>query len=164
MGLTYQDEEIPFPLLRRREVRRRDRMRAAPSGALTGVLAGIAALGIVHALAPEALARPVRDAAGQWGVSASLSLVVAYGTAGALGALVGAAFASVTRYLRRWLPLAVWAIVFFVSLTLLILAISRSFGWALPNVVTVAALAASAAYAVVVSLALPLRKPRTAVP
>jgi hypothetical protein len=175
MSGLYEEEEIPLPLVRRirpsaqedaREedsshLERRsatDRMRPGPSGGIAGLLAGTAALGVVHAMTPGALLGPVAAAAAQWGVAPEVSFAVAYGTAGAIGALVGASFASVTRYLRRWVPLVIWSLVFFVSLTLLLLALSRTYGRGVSEALTPAILAASAAYAFVVSFALPLRK------
>jgi hypothetical protein len=71
---------------------------------------------------------------------------------------VGGCFASVTRYLRRWFPLVVWALVFFVSLTMLVLAVSAAYGHGLGVSMAPAILLASAAYAVIVSFQLPLRR------
>lgn len=179
MSGLYENEEIPLPLVRRIERadagsqdedllatdlpdvlrhEHQDRMRPGPSGGVMGLFAGAAGLGVVHAMAPAALLGPVHAAASQWGVSPELSFGVAYATAGAIGALVGACFASVTRYLRRWLPLVVWALVFFVSLTLLLLALSRTYGHGVGVAYAPAILAASAAYAFLVSFSLPLRK------
>ncbi len=174
MSGLYEHEEIPLPLVRRIEPGDRrshaaelssaepfdlqDRMRPAPAGGVAGILAGAAALGVVHAMAPVALVGPVRAAAAHWGVSVGLSFGVAYATSAAIGALVGACFASVTRYLRRWLPLVVWALVFFVSLALLLLALSRTYGGGAGVAYAPAILAASAAYGFLVSLSLPLRK------
>jgi hypothetical protein len=168
MRPLYEEEEIPLALSRRRvgredpvttdeaEAPRRarlaDRMGEGTSGGLAGLFAGPAALGVVHGLTPLTLNEPILRASGLWGVEPIVSLVIAYVTAAAVGALVGACFASVTRYLRRWLPLVVWSLVFFVSLTLLVLALARK-----PTLAP-AVLAASAAYAVVVSFALPIRK------
>lgn len=175
----YDHEEIPLPLVRRIEpradersqeaddsatedladlVEHRDRMRPGPAGAVAGLFAGAAALGVVHALAPLALMAPVRAAAGEWGVSPEVSFAVAYVTASAIGAIVGACFASVTRYLRRWIPLVVWALVFFVSLTLLLLALSSAYGRGDGVPFAPAILLASAAYGLVVSFSLPLRR------
>lgn len=176
MSSLYDNEEIPLPLVRRIEhadagshdedvlatdipdVLGQDRMRPGPSGGIMGLFAGAAALGVVHAMAPAALLGPVHAAAAGWGVSPEISFGVAYATAAAIGALVGACFASVTRYLRRWLPLAIWALVFFVSLTLLLLALSRTYGHGIGVAYAPAILAASAAYAFLVSFSLPLRK------
>lgn len=162
-----QDEEIPLALVGRRRHREEavtddeadeqpfapsDRMGAGTSGGVAGLFAGAAALGVVHYLAPHSLFAPILRAAGTWGVEPIVSLVIAYVTASALGALVGACFARVTRYLRRWFPLAIWALVFFLSLTLLVLALAQR------PYLAPAVLAAAAAYAFVVSFSLPIRK------
>jgi len=166
MPPLYEDEEIPLALVRRREETAtvdeadeplfpavaEDRMGVGTSGGIAGLFAGAAALGIVHWLLPNALGAPLLRASTMWGVEPIVSLVVAYVTASAIGALVGACFAGVTRYLRRWFPLALWSLVFFLSLTLLLLALAKK------PALAPALLAASAAYAFVVSFALPIRK------
>lgn len=167
MPRYYEDEEIPLALVHRRTPREEavtdveadqrpyapsDRMGAGTSGGIAGLFAGAAALGVVQYLAPHSLLAPILRAAGAWGVDPVVSLVIAYVTASALGALVGACFARVTRYLRRWFPLAIWSLVFFLSLTLLVLALAKK-----PSLAP-AVLAASAAYAFVVSFSLPIRK------
>lgn len=174
MSGLYEHEEIPLPLVRRIEpgdarsheadlsatepADVQDRLRPAPAGGVMGLFGGAVALGVVHAMTPAALLGPVHAAATQWGVSPEVSFAVAYTTSAAIGALVGACFASVTRYLRRWIPLVIWALVFFVSLTLLLLALSRTYGAGLGVAHAPAILASSAAYAFVVSFALPIRK------
>ena len=74
------------------------------------------------------------------------------------GAAVGTVFAGMTKHLRRFLPLVFWAIIFFASLTMLLLAGSSAYGHGFGVSLTPAILVASVAYAVVVSLELPLRK------
>jgi hypothetical protein len=134
-------------------------MRPQIAGGVVGFLAGLAALGVVQVLAPSFLARPIELAAVARGVDPRIALGIAYATAGAAGALVGAAFAMLTRYLRRWFALLVWAEVFFGSLTMLVLAIlGPGRGVAVPLVGPI--LAASAAYAFVVSFSLPIRRRR----
>lgn len=176
---VYDHEEIPLPLVRRIEPRDvdsedsgsrgvdvsatsrpvlMDRMGPGVSGGLAGFFAGAAALGVAHGLAPSALVGPVAAAARHWSVTPEISLAVAYATAGAVGSLVGACFARVTRYLRRWIPLVIWALVFFLSLTLLLLALSGAYGRGAGVPFAPAILAASAAYALLVSFSLPLRK------
>lgn len=134
-----------------------DRMSPAVAGAIAGALGGAAALGMVHGLATERFLAGVLAAATARGVDAQLSLGIAYATAAALGAIVGAGFAAVTRYLRKWVPLLVWAVVFFASLTLLIMAGATLRGIQ-PGVLTVPILAASLAYALIVSFSLPIRR------
>jgi hypothetical protein len=165
MPALLEDDEIPLPLVRRRadseeldttdeadEPLPMDRMGIGTSGGLAGFFAGAAGLAVVHAMLPLAVLGPVHNAARQWVVDPMVSLGVAYVTASAIGSLIGACFAGVTRYLRRWFPLVIWALVFFVSLTLLVLALAKR------PALAPAVLAASAAYAFVVSFSLPLRK------
>ncbi|MBX3260137.1 MAG: hypothetical protein KF782_10645 [Labilithrix sp.] len=137
-----------------------DRMSPAVSGGIAGFAGGLAALGSVHALAPAALARPVLAVAEARGVDLAVSFGVAYVTAAAVGALVGGTFAVVTRYLRRWGPLLLWALVFFVSLATLLLALSSAYGRGAGPALSGPILAASAAFAVVVSFSLPIRRRR----
>lgn len=167
MGRIYEDEEIPLALVRRSPRREApvthdeadepplapsDRMGVGTSGGIAGLFAGAAALGVVHAMMPITIGAPIVRASALWGVEPIVGLVIAYVTASAIGALVGACFAAVTRYLRRWFPLLIWSLVFFLSLTLLVLALAKK-----PTLAP-AVLAASAAYAFVVTFSLPLRK------
>jgi len=138
-----------------------DRMGPAMAGSLMGLLAGAAGLGVVHAMELVRIERTVATAAAQWDVTRTVALVIAYATAAALGGLVGACFASVTRHLRRFVPLVFWALVFFGSLTLLALAGVRTYGsGAVASVSTMAPalLLASLAYALLASFQLPLRR------
>jgi hypothetical protein len=130
-----------------------DRMTPGVSGALAGFAAGLAALGVIHFLDSGTLAGPIVDAASARGVDPMTAFAIGYVTAGAGGAIVGTGFGIVTRYLRRWGPLAIWALVFFSSVALVILAVSSIRG-------APAILAATAAFAVVVSLSLPIRRVR----
>ena len=182
---SYSDnEEIPLPLVRRvvRPSERRtdeieadaddgsqpldlyaipdDRMSPAVSGGIAGFVGGLAALGVVHGLEPEALARPMIAVAHARNVELIVAFAVAYVTAAAIGSLVGATFAVVTRYLRKWGPLLLWAIVFFVSLAMLLLAASSAYGRGAGAALSGPILAASAAYAFVVSFSLPIRRRR----
>ena len=179
---TYSDsEEIPIPLVRRHvrspsaaeEVTpqsdegsqverlsaiRGDRMTPAVAGGIVGALAGMAALGVVHGLEPAALGRPIAAVAAARGVDVLVTFAVAYVTAGALGSLVGVTVAVVTRYLRKWGPLLLWAVVFFVSLAMLLLAGASAYGHAAGARLSGPILAASAAFAIVASFSLPLRR------
>src|SRR5207244_5268468 len=102
MTPLYEDEEIPVALVRRRPAREAvvthdeadeqplapsDRMGVGTSGGIAGLFAGGAALGVVHWLTPSSLNGPILRAAGLWGVEPLVSLVVAYATAAAIGAL-----------------------------------------------------------------------------
>lgn len=136
-----------------------DRMRPQVAGGMAGLFAGAAALAVVHYLAPQFFARPIDLTAAARGVDPRIAYGIAYATAGAAGALTGAAFAMLTRYLRRWFALLVWAEIFFISLTTLVLAIlgpGRGVAVALVGPI----LAASAAYAFVVAISLPIRRRR----
>lgn len=135
-------------------------MSPSAAGGAAGLFAGAAAFAVIHTREPLAVAAPILEAAKERGVEATISFAIAYGTAAAVGAFVGAAFASVTKYLRRWFPLLVWSVVFFVSLTLLLLALSRTYGGGLGVAMAPSILLASVAYSAVVSLALPLRVKR----
>ncbi len=184
MPSYYDNEEIPLPLVRRIDGRRvertveveadddagsqplgrfalhDDRMSPGVSGGLAGFFGGLGALGVVHGLEPEALARPMIAIAQARSVELTVAFGVAYATTAALGALVGATFAVVTRYLRKWGPLLLWAVVFFVSLALLLLAASSVYGRGAGAALSGPILAASAAYAVIVSFSLPIRRRR----
>ena len=177
MTHAFEEEELPLPLLKRvapvatteaeediamrRDHRRRrtDRMEPATAGALTGAVAGAAGLGVVHALQNGAIARGIADLAVAWAVPPDAATPLAYLAAATGGAVLGAAFASVTRHLRRSLvALFIWALVFFVSLTMLLLAASSAYGHGAGVTMAPAILLASAAYAIVVSFQLPLRR------
>jgi len=154
MSGLYENEELSLPVDEGSQVVSPiDRMDPSAAGGAMGVLAGAAALGVVHLIAPSVLTAPVHQAAAQWQVSPEISLTVAYVTAAAIGGLTGACFASVTRYLRRWFPLLIWGLVFFVSLTLLVLAFAK-----VPEHLVPPILAASAAYGILISFSLPMRK------
>jgi len=177
MNRAYEDEELPLPLLNRSratarieaeediaplrgssESRSGDRLRPATAGLLMGLLAGAAGLGVVHALHPTRIGSGIARLAATWTLPPDAAIPAAYLAAALGGAIVGIGFASVTRHLRRLVPLLVWAEVFFVSLTMLVLAISSAYGRGLGVSMAPAILAASAAYAFVVSFQLPLRK------
>lgn len=141
-----------------REPRSQDRLRPGTAGALAGLLAGAAGLGVVHAMHLPRISQGISRLALAWELPVDAAVPVAYLAAALAGAVVGAGFASVTRHLRRFVPLVVWALVFFVSLTMLVLAISSTYGRGLGVSMAPAILLASAAYAFVVSFQLPLRK------
>jgi hypothetical protein len=134
-----------------------DRMSPGVSGGIAGIFAGAAAMGVVHLIDGAALMRPLQSVASARGVDPMIALAIAYTTAAAIGALTGALFAIVTRYLRKGFALLVWAVVFFVSLMMLVLAIAASYGHGASHLAG-PILLASAVYGVVVSMALPLRR------
>ncbi|AKU96131.1 hypothetical protein AKJ09_02795 [Labilithrix luteola] len=184
MSNFYEDEEIPLLLVRRAKrgpedahlerdkVTRaqdrettwtqdsyamRDRMRPFTAGGIMGFLAGASGLGVVHAMVPALVLREVAKAAQTWGVTTSIGLAVAYVTVGSCGALLGACFAAVTRYLRRFVPLLLWALVFFVSVAMLVLSLVRTYAHGAGASLAPSILTAAAAYAIIVSFELPLR-------
>jgi hypothetical protein len=185
MNRAYKDEEMPLPLLQsralparrrvrieaeddipvRRDYRARkpaDRMRPGAAGALTGLVAGAAGLGVVHAMHLPRISAGIARLGDRLALPADAAVPLAYLAAALGGALVGAAFASVTRHLRRsFTALVVWALVFFVSLTMLVLAISSAYGHGLGVSMAPAILLASAAYGFIVSFQLPLRRRAT---
>lgn len=188
MSDLYDHEEIPIPLTRRqssppprssrteaetdavadsteappplrgRALEVYDRMSPKVAGGIMGFLAGAAGLGVVHLMERVRMDQAFSHAATSHAMAREAVLAIGYVTAAACGALVGACFATVTRHLRRFIPLVIWALVFFVSLTMLVLAISRSYGNAVATNMAPAVLAASAAYAFVAAFQLPLRK------
>jgi hypothetical protein len=177
MTPTYEDDELPLPLLRRsqpksagrlasetvprrdyREGRTRDRLRPGTAGALAGLAAGCAALGVIHAVHLMPISRSAARLAAALGLAPDAALPGAYVAAAAGGALLGAGFATLTRHLRRFVPLTAWAVVFFACLALLGLALSAAYGRGAGVTMAPAILLASVAYALVVSLQLPLRK------
>ena len=181
---TYSDnDEIPLPLVRRAHRSARtsaedlseppsesqyvdhsaileDRMSPAMSGGIIGFFAGEAFLAVVHAIEPAALTRPIAAVGAARGVEVNGVFGIAYATSAAIGALVGATFAVVTRYLRRWFPLLIWAVVFFVSLAMLLLATSSVYGRGVGPALTGPVLLASLAFGCLVSFSLPIRRRR----
>ena len=99
----------------------------------------------------------ILQVAAQVGVPADAAVPLAYLAAAAAGAIIGAGFASVTQHLQRFVPLLIWAVVFFVSLTMLALALSSTYGHGFGVALAPAILAASGVFACVASFQLPLR-------
>jgi hypothetical protein len=135
-----------------------DRLTPGVAGGIMGVVAGAAALGLIHAFSPAALAQPVSTASEAWRVDGSVGFAIAYVTAASLGSIGGMVFGVVTRNLRKWAALALWGLVFFVSLTMVVLAFALH--GRLESSLSAVVLLASAAYGFVLSLALPLRRRR----
>jgi hypothetical protein len=177
MTPAYEDDELPLPLLRRsqpkspaqpagetlprrdsREGRTGDRLRPATAGALAGLAAGAAGLGLVHAAHLMPISRSAAHLTAALGLAPDAALPAAYVAAALGGAMLGAGFATLTRHLRRFVPLTAWAVVFFSSLALLGLALSAAYGRGAGVAMAPAILVASVAYALIVSLQLPLRK------
>jgi hypothetical protein len=186
MTRAYEDEELPLPLLQSRarrssaprarvaieaeedmplrrdyrdRSRRADRLRPGTAGAIAGALAGAAGLGVVQAIHLTRISEGIARIAATYGVPPDAATPLAYVAAGIGGAVLGAGFASVTRHLRRsYAAVFIWALVFFVSLTMLVLAISSAYGRGLGVSIAPSILLASVAYAFVVSFQLPLRR------
>jgi hypothetical protein len=134
-------------------------MRPGSAGAITGLVAGAAGLGVVHAMNLLAISQGVARTGENLGLPPDASMPLTYLAAAAFGALIGAGFASVTQNLRRsFVAMLVWALVFFVSLTMLALALSSAYGRGIGVSMAPAILLASAIYAVIVSFQLPLRR------
>jgi hypothetical protein len=140
-----------------------DRMRPSTAAALTGALGAFAAVSTLNFLVPAGSAGSV----GWLGRSLLLGPVMAYGVAyvgaGALGAVVGPSFATLTRRLNSWLPLAVWAFVVFASVITVALALVQVYGSSVglghvSGALFGAVMASVAAYAFVATLKLPLRR------
>jgi hypothetical protein len=168
-----EDDEVPVPLVRRGRSRSEhedgedgadeddlkplglnpadgDRMKPGPAGGLAGVISGAAAFAIVHAISSGPLTVAVAR-----GGDPVVGLAIGYALSALAGGLLGLVFGVLTRNLRRWLPLVIWALVFFVSLAMLLLAMFKSAAALAP-----AALVASAVFAVGLSFSLPIRRRR----
>ena len=177
MNAAYEDEELAIPLVRRSVPRAAveaeddmplrqgfqpsllgDRLRPGTAGALAGFLAGAAGLGVVHAMHVTRIGEAISTKAAAWAIPADAAVPLAYLAAAIGGAVIGAGFASVTQHLRRFVPLLVWAGIFFVSLTMLMLALSSTYGHGLGVSMAPAILAASGVFALVASFQLPLRR------
>jgi len=140
-----------------------DRMRPSTAAALTGVLGAFAAVSTLNFLVPSGSAGSV----GWLGRSLLLGPAMAYGVAyvgaGALGAVVGPSFATLTRRLNSWLPLALWAFVVFASIVTAALAMVQAYGSSVglghvSGALFGAVMASVAAYALVATFKLPLRR------
>lgn len=158
-------DDFAIPLVRRSSAppasgaTRPDRMSAAGSGALMGALGGVLALGTVHAVAMSGLALAVNRVAGDRHVPFTAAFLFAYLTAGAVGAVVGALFGNVTRYLRKWPALALWSVVFFISVAMLFVTAMAAFNGGIRADLAGPVIAAAALYGLVVSASLPVRRP-----
>ncbi len=142
------------------ELEARDHLRPGAAGALSGALGAAVALAVVRELEPAL----VSGALASLRLLTSLDAPVAFGAAFLLvsiaGALVGATFASLTHNLRRYFPLLLWSLVFFTSLVTLGQVVAHEYvGASLLPVRTL--FAGAAAFAVVWSLSLPIRRARS---
>ena len=138
---------------------RPDRMSAAGSGALMGALGGVLALGAVHALDMYGLAAAVNHVAADRHVPFTAAFLFGYLTAGAVGAVVGALFGNVTRYLRKWPALALWSVVFFISVAMVYVTALSAFGHGIRVDLAGPVIGAATLYGLIVSFSLPIRRP-----
>jgi hypothetical protein len=159
--------DIVTPVLRTDLAEHQDRLSPATAGMFAGAAAGIMMLATVE--------RVLRgrsdgyDLALFFGRLASNHTLVGahaqaagFGFALVLGSIVGVVFSKVTRHLRRFAPLLLWSIVFFPAAWTLLDAfvLPAVAPWLVPRLPFVPTLIGTLAYAVVVSLQLPLRKAR----
>ena len=140
-----------------------DRMRPATAGALTGTLAAFVAVSTLNFLVPAGAAGSVAWLGRALQLDPAVAYVVAYAGAGVLGAVVGAGFATLTRRLNSWLPLALWALVVFASVVTVALALVQVYGanvglGHVSGALFGAVMASVAVYALVATLELPLRR------
>jgi hypothetical protein len=140
-------------------------MSPSAAGALVGFVAGPIALSVARLVAERAVGTTIVRAAHVHDVSVGISVTIAYGTAAALGALVGAAFAVVTRYLQRWLPLALWAMVFFVCAAIVVLTAPMAqhrflHGGSVPAPLSASVLSGAMVFGLLLSFSLPIRRRR----
>ncbi len=181
MGRVYDSEEIPLELARRARKRRgldedtdaaeqrrmdelppvRDRFRAGTSGAIMGFFAGAAALGIFHLMVRATFIALIAKTATHRAVPFEAALAIAYVSFASAGALIGACFASVTKYLRRWLPLTIWSLVFFGSVAMMAIAASRTWAHGPPDPMMRAIFAATGIFAFLIPFSLTIRKKTT---
>ncbi len=137
----------------------RDRIAPGAAGALAGSWALPAALGVVEAIAPDAVARLVDTLVPTLGTSPAASYALLYAASVPLGAALGAGLGVLTRNLRAWLPLVLFVTLVSSSAVTVVLALIAAYSPEhMPMVRTDRALfVASVVFSLVTSLALPLR-------
>jgi hypothetical protein len=126
------------------------------TASLVGVPAGALALALVHGLNTTAHEAVFDRAASVRGVPFAAACALAYVTAGAIGGLVGTAFGHVTRFLTKWPALAVWGVIFFTSLMMVLLAAYTVYRG--PVALAGPIIAAGALYGGLLSFSLPFRR------
>jgi hypothetical protein len=142
-----------------------DRLTPSVAGGIVGLFAGPIALGMASAVAGKVVTAPILRAADVRGVDVGVSFAIAFMTAAAIGSLAGGAFAFVTRYLRRWLPLSLWGMVFFVCLAMVVVTAPHAAGryllaGSVPPELSLPVLTAGAVFGLLVSFSLPIRRRR----
>jgi hypothetical protein len=143
----------------------RETFSPALVGGLAGLVAGPVALAVARFVGGPVVTGPIARAADVRGVSLEVATGVAFATAAALGALAGAAFTSLTRQLEKWLPLAVWGVVFFDCLGIVLLTVPMAarrylHGGDVAPELSLPVLAAGAVFGLLVSFSLPIRRRR----
>lgn len=139
------------------ELEARDHLRPATAGALSGALGAAVAFAVVRELEPALVSGALARLRLFTSLEAPLAFGAMFALAALVGALVGATFAALTHNLRRYFPLLLWSLVFFASLVTLGQVLAHEYaGAALLPVRTL--FAGAAAFAVVWSLSLPIRR------
>ena len=138
-------------------------MGPASAGTITGTLAAFVAVSTFNFLVPAGAVGSVAWLGHSLQVDPVVAYGVAYAGAGAMGAAVGAGFATLTRRLNAWLPLALWALVVFASVMTVALALVQAYGKSVglghvSGALFGAVMTSVAAYALVATLELPLRR------
>lgn len=128
------------------------------TAAVVGFAAGALGLALVEAIDPQAIASAVERAASLRGVPFAAGLTLAYVTAGTFGAIGGGFFGHVTRFLTKWAALALWSLIFFTSLALVILGASSVYHGGLRHDLAGPIIAATALYGFLLSFSLPIRR------
>jgi hypothetical protein len=142
-----------------------DRLSPSVAGGMVGFVAGPVALSVARLVSGAVIAAPIARAADARGVSAAVSLGIAYVTAAALGALAGGLFGVVTRHLRKWFPLLLWGGTFFVCLGIISLTTSIAAGRYLHGgdvapELSIPVLLGALVFGLLVSFSLPIRSRR----
>lgn len=154
---TFTDTgEFAIPLVR--VVAHPDDVEArspAKVATLVGAGAGALALALVHGLDPDGLMAVLDRATVTHGVSLAAVVAFAYVAASAIGALTGALFGHVTRFLRKWPALAFWGTVFFASLMLVLVSVGNV---GVRHDLAGPIVAAGALYGLLLSFSLPFRR------
>ncbi|MCA9584886.1 MAG: hypothetical protein KC657_05980 [Myxococcales bacterium] len=152
-GLTPPDARVTA-----RALERHDRLSPWSAGAIMGGLAALSSVAVANALDPSLAPRLLALTHRLAGSTQAVTVAIAAGATFCAGAILGAAFATMTRNLRRLLPLSIWALVFLPSLGLACQASVVAFTRFGTGTSPVALLAACATFALTVTLSLPLRR------
>jgi hypothetical protein len=142
-----------------------ERLSPRAAGCLVGFVAGPIALSVARLAAGNVVEGAIAQAAAARDVSIGVSVAIAYVTAASLGALIGAGFAVVTRFLHRWLALALWAMVFFVCAGIVVVTAPLAHtlflhGGSVPVPVSTSVLSGALVFGLCVSFSLPIRRRR----